>query len=168
MTTVFTIGYEGTDIERFIQTLKYVGVRQLVDVRAVPISRKPGFSKNKLRERIEAEGIRYLHLGALGDPKPGREAARAGHFNKFRRIYGAHLSKDDAQTALSGLAKLVKDNATCLMCFERDPTECHRTMIVEALPKVSKFELFADDPERYVRNARKLPRHRSSQGSSAA
>jgi uncharacterized protein (DUF488 family) len=45
MTQIYTIGYEGTDIERFVRTLKIVGVEQPVDVRAVPLSRKKGFSK---------------------------------------------------------------------------------------------------------------------------
>jgi hypothetical protein len=55
MTQIYTIGYEGTDIERFVQTLKIVGVEQLVDVRAVALSRKKGFSKNGLRNRLEAD-----------------------------------------------------------------------------------------------------------------
>jgi uncharacterized protein (DUF488 family) len=46
MTTLYTIGYEGTDIDRFVATLKAVGVQLLADVRALPLSRKRGFSKN--------------------------------------------------------------------------------------------------------------------------
>ena len=83
MTTVYTLGYEGTDIDKVVATLQAVGVKVLADVRAVALSRKKGFSKNALRTRLEAEGIAYVHLVELGDPKPGREAARAvaGLFN---------------------------------------------------------------------------------------
>ena len=75
MSVVYTIGYEGTDIDRFVATLKAVGVRRLADVRALPLSRKKGFSKNKLAERLQTEGIDYLPFRQLGDPKPGRDAA---------------------------------------------------------------------------------------------
>jgi uncharacterized protein (DUF488 family) len=77
MTTVYTIGYEGTDIDKMLATLKAVGVDVLADVRAVALSRKKGFSKTALRTRLEAEGIAYAHFVELGDPKAGRGAARA-------------------------------------------------------------------------------------------
>jgi uncharacterized protein (DUF488 family) len=168
MTQIYTIGYEGTDIERFVRTLKIVGVEQLVDVRAVPLSRKKGFSKNRLRDRVEAEGIRYVHLSPLGDPKDGREAAKAGRFDQFRRIYSKHLSGAVAQECLTTLANLIVEKSTCLMCFERDPAECHRSIVASELKAVETLHLFADEPNRYVRNASKLPGRRSYQGASAA
>ena len=91
MSVVYTVGYEGTDIDRFVATLKAAGVKRIADVRAVPISRKKGFSKKSLGARLEAEGIDYLHYVSLGDPKPGREAARAGQYRQFRAIYTQHL-----------------------------------------------------------------------------
>jgi uncharacterized protein (DUF488 family) len=169
MTTLYTIGYEGTDIDRFVATLKAVGVHLLVDVRALPLSRKKGFSKNGLRARIEQEGMDYVHLGALGDPKEGRDAARAGRFDQFRRIYSKHLAQAEPQEKLRELGALVEEHPTCLMCFERDPTECHRLIIASQLPKsVRTFHLYGDEPSRYVRNAAKLPGRRADQGTPAA
>ena len=78
MSVLFTVGYEGTDIERFVKTLKAVGIRRLADVRAVAVSRKPGFSKRRLSDRLADEVIEYIHFVELGDPKPGRDAARSG------------------------------------------------------------------------------------------
>lgn len=75
---IYTIGYEGADIERFVRTLKIVGVEQLVDVRAVPLSRKKGFSKNCLRDRVEAEGIRYVHLSDGGKRISASRRATSG------------------------------------------------------------------------------------------
>jgi uncharacterized protein (DUF488 family) len=80
MTILFTVGYEATDIERFVKTLVSVGVKRLADVRAVAISRKKGFSKRKLAERLAEAGIEYVHYVDLGDPKPGREAAKSGNY----------------------------------------------------------------------------------------
>jgi uncharacterized protein (DUF488 family) len=169
MTTLYTIGYEGTDIDRFVATLRAVGVHLLADVRALPLSRKKGFSKNGLRVRIEQEGMQYVHLGALGDPKEGRDAARAGRFDQFRRIYNRHLAQAEPQEQLRELGALVDQRPTCLMCFERDPTECHRLIVASQLPKsVRTFHLYGDEPSRYVRNAAKLPGRRAGQGVAAA
>jgi uncharacterized protein (DUF488 family) len=168
MTTLYTIGYEGTDIDKFVATLKTVGVSLLADVRALPLSRKKGFSKNRLRERIEEEGMQYIHLGALGDPKDGRNAARAGRYDEFRKIYNKHLTRTEPQQALKELAVLARTHTTCLMCFEREPTECHRLIVASQLPKgISTFHLYGDEPGRYVRNAAKLPRRRTGQGAPA-
>jgi uncharacterized protein (DUF488 family) len=60
MSVVYTIGYEGTDIDRFVATLRTVGVTLLADVRAVAVSRKKGFSKNGLRERLDDGPNRYV------------------------------------------------------------------------------------------------------------
>jgi uncharacterized protein (DUF488 family) len=169
MTTLYTIGYEGTDIDRFVATLKAVGVHLLADVRALPLSRKKGFSKNGLRVRIEQEGMEYVHLGALGDPKDGRDAARAGRYEQFRAIYNKHLALAKPQQTLKELTALVKQHSTCLMCFEREPTECHRLIVASQLPKsISTFHLYGDEPSRYVRNAANLPRRRAHQGVAAA
>lgn len=170
MGTLFTIGYEGTDIERFVQTLRHVGIELLVDVRAVALSRKKGFSKTALSRRCIAEGIGYEHLIDLGDPKEGREAARAQRYDDFRRVYTAHLSQPATESAIALLGRLIAERPTCLMCFERDPLTCHRSMIGETLkgPGLSVFHLFGDSPSRYIRHAAKLPGRHSGQGAAAA
>ena len=131
--TLYTIGYEGLDIDRFVAALKEARVEVLADVRAVPISRKKGFSKNVLGSRLEADDIGYRHFVELGTPEPGRRAARAGNRAEFSRITEAHLDGVEAQAALAALAELAERQATCLMCFERDPEDCHRTFIASRL-----------------------------------
>ncbi|TGP91228.1 MULTISPECIES: DUF488 domain-containing protein [unclassified Mesorhizobium] len=171
MSVVYTIGYEGTDIERFVATLKAVGIERLADVRAVALSRKKGFSKKALSTRLEAEGIEYLHFIDLGDPKPGRDAARAGFFDKFRAIYSAHLDSDDAQSSLRELVVVAGEKPTCLLCFERDPVTCHRSIVAGAMTESAEFEvcdLYGDSPERYVRNAPRMPRYHPREGVAAA
>jgi uncharacterized protein (DUF488 family) len=171
MSVVYTIGYEGTDIDRFVATLKSVGVRRVADVRAVALSRKKGFSKKSLATRLESEGIEYLHFIDLGDPKPGRDAARAGLFKEFRAIYSAHLDSDNAQLSLKELVAAAGEKPTCLLCFERDPETCHRSIVAEEMVESMEFEVFdlyGDDPERYVRNASKLPRYHPREGAPPA
>lgn len=145
---IFNIGYEGTNIRDFIATLNAAKVRKLADVRALPLSRKRGFSKSSLREALAAEGIAYLPFRDLGDPKAGRDAARAGRLAQFRAIYGDHLQSQAAQLALKVLAREAQDDATCLMCFERDPEHCHRTIILKAIGGFEIVNLFPASGER--------------------
>ena len=171
MSVIYTIGYEGTDIERFVSTLKAVGVKRVADVRAVALSRKKGFSKKSLSSRLEEAGIEYLHFIDLGDPKPGREAARAGLFDEFRAIYSAHLDSGEAQSSLKELVAVAGEKPTCLLCFERNPVTCHRSIVAEAMTESADFEvmdLYGDDPERYVRNASRMPRYHPCEGIAAA
>ena len=80
-----TIGYEGAAIEAFVDTLGAAGVRTLIDVRDAPWSRRPEYAKRALAEALAAGGIDYRHLKGLGNPKPGRDAARAGDIETFPR-----------------------------------------------------------------------------------
>ena len=73
---IFTIGYEGVTQADFIAALSGAGVKLLADVRAVPLSRRPGFSKNVLAAGLREAGIDYVGFKALGTPPEGREAAR--------------------------------------------------------------------------------------------
>lgn len=171
MNPLFTIGYEATDIDRFVSTLVSVGVQVLADVRAVPISRKKGFSKRKLEARLSDASIKYVHFVELGDPKPGREAARAGDYDLFNRIYNSHADSAVATNALYELSEIANGSATCLLCYERDPRTCHRSIVarrLESIKPLMAFDLFADDPQRYVRHATKVPRFHPREGVAAA
>ena len=170
MQSIYTIGYEGATIEDFVSALRSAGVEVLADVRQVSVSRKKGFSKTQLRERLESEGISYVHLRALGDPKEGREAARRGEFGEFRRIYSQHITTNDAQIALIELAGIGTDRLTCMMCYERLPKECHRTIVAEHLTNYGlyPFDLYVDRGEFYARHPEKLPGHNIGEGLAAA
>jgi len=170
MSTIYTIGYEGTDIERFVRTLKTVGVTTLADVRDLPLSRKRGFSKNALRNHLEIEGINYIHLKQLGDPKAGREAARRKDFAGFRRIFEHHISTAESNSALRDLSRIARGSRTCMMCFERNPIHCHRTIVAQRLAAFGyvAFDLFVDHLDSYEQHPDRLPSDHFSQSIAAA
>jgi uncharacterized protein (DUF488 family) len=97
------------------------------------MSRKPGFSKRILGTSAEARGIRYVHLQALGTPKAGREAARAGRAGEMERIFATHMATEVARAALGAARDIVTSAPTCLLCFERDPHFCHRRIVAGML-----------------------------------
>lgn len=129
MSSLLTIGYEGTVQDALLDRLQAADVALLIDVRAIPQSRKPGFSKRLLDASLEARGIRYAHLRDLGTPKPGREAARRGDGAEMARVFDAHMRTAPAIAALAEAVTLAAGARSCLLCFEADHTLCHRTIV---------------------------------------
>jgi uncharacterized protein (DUF488 family) len=132
MRTLFTIGYENHRTpDSLIATLREAGVRRLVDVRELPLSRKRGFSKTSLSEALKDAKIEYDHVRALGNPKPYRDLYKAGRVAEGERRYRKHLH-NGSYGALIELGETL-DDGTCLLCFEASHEDCHRSVIVEAL-----------------------------------
>lgn len=132
-----TIGYEKAELDDFISTLVLAKINTLVDVRDRAQSRKRGFSKTALSEALNNAGINYQHMKQLGDPKEGREAARAGQWEKFDKIYSAVLRSEVAQLAVKEIAKLSKNSNACLLCYERDFKTCHRKYISDQVDQLN-------------------------------
>jgi len=130
---IFTIGYEGTTVGEFLAALKGAGVERVIDVRALPLSRRPGFSKSPLRAALEESGIEYFHLKALGTPAEGRAAARAGRHEDLERIYAGQLELPEAMAQSAQMIELAEEKPSALLCFEREPRHCHRTLLLDAI-----------------------------------
>lgn len=78
-------------------------------------------------------GIEYVHLKALGTPAEGRNAARAGHYSHMERIYSGQLELPEAMAQSARMLDLAREKPSALLCMERDPTHCHRTLLVKAV-----------------------------------
>ena len=129
---VYTVGYEGVTMAAFLDTLRQAGVQRLIDVRALPLSRRPGFSKSALAASLGDVGIEYVHLKALGTPKEGRDAAKKGDVATLERVYASQLELPEAQAASARMRALAAEKPTALLCYERDPCHCHRTLLLAA------------------------------------
>ena len=129
---IFTIGYEGATQAELVATLQAAGVERVIDVRAVPLSRKPGFSKNVLAAGLAEARIDYVHLKALGTPPEGREAARKGRHDVLARVYAEQLETPEAAVQAAQMVELAAERRSALLCFERDPGMCHRTLLRES------------------------------------
>lgn len=141
---IFTIGYEGATVPEFIAALKTAGVERVIDVRALPLSRRPGFSKTPLKGALEEAGIEYLHLKALGTPADGRTAARAGRHEDLKRIYSGQLELPEAIAQSAQMLELAREKPSALLCMEREPAQCHRTLLLQAVaPDAEVVDLYA-------------------------
>ena len=141
---IFTIGYEGTTVGEFLAALQQAGVERVIDVRAVPNSRRPGFSKTPLRNALAEVGIDYVHLRALGTPADGRAAARAGRHEDLERIYAGQLELPEAMAQGAQMVELSREKPSAVLCYERDPSGCHRTLLLDSVAPDAEVEhLFA-------------------------
>lgn len=141
---IFTIGYEGAAQDEVIAALRAAGVERVIDVRALPLSRKPGFSKTALAAGLREAGIDYVHLKALGTPPEGREAARKGNRAKLEEVYAGQLELPEAIVQSQRMRDLAAEKPSALLCFERDPGMCHRTLLVQAVAAEAEVvDLFA-------------------------
>ena len=136
--TIFTIGYEQATQPAVVAALRGAGVEVLADIRYLPLSRRPGFSKSSLRAAVEEAGIAYRHFKQLGTPEEGRAAARRGDHATLSRVYAGQLELPEALAQMAGLRALAEDRRVCLLCYERNAAECHRSLLFDAL--------FADFP----------------------
>lgn len=129
-----TVGYEGHTVESFIAALKRAGVRQLLDIRDLPLSRRKGFSKTPLQSALADAGIMYEHIRDLGAPKDVREPFLTGGTHAaFKAAYLAHLNRHRA--ALDGIRWHMEQATTAIMCVERNHAQCHRGIVAEELAR---------------------------------
>ena len=117
-------GYEGKTVEDLLSDAKAWSVATVVDVRLNPISRKRGFSKKGLAAELQANGVDYVHLPALGNPKDNREGfaevGTAGGRAARERFVSEVLKSDEAGVALAAVAELAEVGPVILLCFEKD------------------------------------------------
>ncbi|AMK21969.1 MULTISPECIES: DUF488 domain-containing protein [unclassified Sphingobium] len=139
---IFTIGYEGATQDEVIAALQTAGVTLLADVRAVPLSRRPGFSKNILAAGLREAGIDYVGLKALGTPAAGREAARKGDHKRLAEIYEGQLALPEAMVQAAQLIEMAQEQPVAVLCFERDAAACHRSLLLDAvMPDAERVDL---------------------------
>ena len=130
---LFTIGYEGKSVEAFTNELITNGIKLLCDVRKNPLSRKYGFSKNKLEHITGTVGIKYVHLPGLGIESDKRNSLESGE--DYQALFDDYSKTlPDLDPYLEFVYSLLCSNIRiALMCFEKDVAMCHRHVIRDYL-----------------------------------
>ena len=120
---IATIGYQRRSPAELVDALVAAGVTRLIDVRAVPASRKPGFAKARLAAALAAAGIEYVHVRAAGNPFRKRA--------HWREPYRAYLA--DHPAIVDEVIALASPGLAALLCIEHDAGECHRAELAAAI-----------------------------------
>ena len=136
---LFTIGYEGKSIESFMNTLIQNDIHLLCDVRKNPLSRKFGFSKDKLQHITEQIGIKYIHIPDLGIESEKR--ADLVTIEDYQNLFADYeQTLPSRQLQLEHLYSLLNSNKRiALMCYEKEPEMCHRHVIRDYLIETYKM-----------------------------
>lgn len=134
---ITTIGYEGLSIDEFIMRLIDEKVQVLIDVRNNPWSMKYGFTKKSLVILCEKMGIEYLNIPEVGIPSEMRKQLKSkDDYQKLFKRYRKYIM--NMTEFMDIILELGREKKTALMCFEKDPEMCHRTVLAEELERREK------------------------------
>jgi len=126
-TKVLTVGHAHRSLEQFIELLRQHDVSAVADVRWSPNSRySPQFNEDTLAQALKASGITYVSLGRELGTRPDDKACYENGRVQYRRLAKTELFN-------RGLDRVIKSAAThriALMCAEKEPLDCHRTLLV--------------------------------------
>ena len=133
--SISTIGHSTHSIEDFIGILEAHGIRQLVDVRTMPRSRRvPQFNKENLSASLPAAGILYRHMPGLGGLRHAkRDSSNTGWRNASFRGFADYMQTPEFRENLEKLIEFAGQAPTAIMCAEAVPWRCHRSLIADAL-----------------------------------
>jgi uncharacterized protein (DUF488 family) len=124
---VLTIGHSTHSAEAFIALLRMHGVDAGGDVRSSPFSRfNPQFNRELLERQLRVNGIRYIFLGRELGARPEDPSCYAHGRVQYARLAQTDLFKSGLGRVMLGAARF----RAALMCAEKEPLECHRTLLV--------------------------------------
>lgn len=134
-TALFTVGHSTHTLEYFIDLIRSNGIRQVIDVRAIPRSRRnPQFNRETLGRFLRNRRIGYRHMKDLGGLRhPSADSPNAGWRNSSFRGYADHMQTEKFHKAIDALIRLSRRKPTAIMCAEAVPWRCHRSLIADAL-----------------------------------
>lgn len=130
---VYTMGHSTRGLEEFLDLLRSRGIRTLADVRRYPGSRRhPHFSKESLASSVEAAGMRYVHVEALGGRRrASADSPNGGWRNDSFRAYADYMSDPAFHRAVDAL--LGQEGPVVIVCAEAVPWRCHRNLVSDEL-----------------------------------
>ncbi|MCZ8090939.1 MAG: DUF488 domain-containing protein [Flavobacterium sp.] len=140
-TVLFTIGYEGVSLEKYLNKLVSNDVKLLVDVRKNSLSMKFGFSKSLLKKYCESLGIEYIHIPEVGINSDQRQELNTQQdYDALFEVYKKTTLKETDSYQAKIIELLTKYKRIALTCFEADICQCHRKPLAEAIAKNPIFE----------------------------
>tara|TARA_R110002049_G_scaffold309268_1_gene519583 strand:- start:113925 stop:114782 length:858 start_codon:yes stop_codon:yes gene_type:complete len=138
---VFTAGYEGISIDRFLNLLVENGVERLIDVRHNPIARRYGFHKSTLQRLTSKLDIDYVHVPELGIQSANRQNLDTmDDRESLFKVYEDTTLQDEPNSVAS-VADLIKERPSVLVCMEAAPECCHRSRLATAVSKITKLHI---------------------------
>ena len=135
--SIFTVGHSTRQIDEFVELLQMHGVKEVVDVRSIPMSaHNPQFNTDVLKQSLKQNNVRYRHLKKLGGLRHSKkDSINLGWRNTSFRGYADYMATPEFSAGLEALLKIARMRETAIMCAEAVPWRCHRSLIADALTK---------------------------------
>lgn len=135
--TIFTIGHSTHPINEFIELLQAHDIKEIVDVRSIPMSRyNPQFNSDTLKQSLEQANIKYKLIKKLGGLRhTTKNSMNLGWRNASFRGFADYMASSEFIEGLKMLKKIATTRSTAIMCAEAVPWRCHRSLIADALIK---------------------------------
>lgn len=125
--TVFTVGHSNLELPDFLALIARHGIEAIGDVRSMPFSRyTPQFNRDVLETALKKANVRYVPLGKELGARRDEPECYIENKARYDRIARAPLFLEGLDRVRSGAAKY----RIALMCSEKDPLTCHRTILV--------------------------------------
>jgi uncharacterized protein (DUF488 family) len=136
MALLYSVGHGRRPVDAFLELLQPPGIRRVVDVRAMPASRRnPQFNKAALESALANDGIEYVwrgaELGGLRTPRP--DSRHVALRNDALRGYADHTETDEFADGLDWLLRSADETPTAFMCAESDWRRCHRRILSDTI-----------------------------------
>ena len=124
---VYTIGHSTHPRERFIALLQRHDITAIADVRSKPYSRmNPQFNREEVKIALHAQGIAYVFLGK----ELGARSDDPSCYHEGKVQYGRLARTELFQQGLDRVREGAQKYRIALMCAEKEPLDCHRTILV--------------------------------------
>ena len=135
--SLFTVGHSTRPIDKFVELLQIHGIKEIVDVRSIPMSRyNPQFNEGTLKKSLKEAHIEYKHLKKLGGLRHSKkDSINLGWRNVSFRGFADYMATPEFLKGLEELIKIARMRKTAIMCAEAVPWRCHRSLIADALTK---------------------------------
>ena len=122
---LFTIGYEGRELDELIAILSANKIDRVIDIRELPLSRRRGFSKTPLGTALGGAGIGYVHMREAGNPY--RKQKDSIPRDELLAKYETHIA--GARDTVASVADQARGHRAALLCYEAAAEECHRSLL---------------------------------------
>ena len=138
---VYTAGYQGLQIDGFLNLLLQAGIEHVIDIRKNPVARRYGFHKSTLMRLCKYLTIDYVHLPQLGIPSQYRRSLRhpADYQRLFRRYESEILPHE--RESVAHVISMVQNKPCVLICMEADPASCHRSILAQHISAVTALPI---------------------------
>jgi uncharacterized protein (DUF488 family) len=139
--TLFTIGYEGISLEKYLGKLIKNNIKLLIDVRKNPLSMKFGFSKSLLQKYCNSLGIEYVHYPEVGIASDKRKNLKDQvDYDSLFKSYRSTTLKNEIKGQEKIIDNILDKKRVALTCFEAEHCQCHRSHLANSIAKFPKFK----------------------------